>query len=227
MSEGDALIEARGLVRHYDRGTVRALDGVSLTVRAGEAVAIMGPSGSGKTTLLALLGALDRPTAGEVLICGESMAGLRDRAAVRASRIGFVFQQHHMIPALSLRENVEIPLIAQRMAPRERRERALEALERVDLLNRADHTPTRVSGGERQRAAVARALATHPPILLADEPTGSVDRAIGNLVLDHLLAPVRTGAAALVVVTHDPDVAARTDRVLKLRDGKLVDEAGS
>ena len=220
MSEAP-LVDATDLARYYEGGAIRALDGVSLTVRAGEAVAVMGPSGSGKSSLLALLGALDTPTAGTVRLGGEDVARI-DRAGVRSRLCGFVFQQHHMVAALTLAENVELPLMAHALPARERRARALAALERVALAHRAHHLPTRVSGGERQRAAVARALATEPRILLADEPTGSVDRALGAVVMDLLLAPVRAGHAALVVATHDPEIAARADRVLALRDGRVV-----
>jgi predicted ABC-type transport system involved in lysophospholipase L1 biosynthesis ATPase subunit len=219
MSE--VLLAGIDLKRHYAAAEVEALRGVSLEVRSGESVAIMGPSGSGKSTLLSLLGALDTPTGGEVRILGRSVTARSDRAEVRSRHLGFVFQSHHMIPAFTLRENVEIPLHARGTPAPARRAAAVAALESVGLGHRADHAPTRVSGGERQRAAVARALVTEPQILLADEPTGSVDGAIGRQVLDLLLKPVRERGAALVVVTHDPDVAARCDRTLRLRDGKL------
>ncbi len=224
MSDADTLIAATDLTRHYPAAAVRALDGVSLAVHAGEAVAVMGPSGSGKSTLLSLLGALDTPTSGEVRILDRSVTARADRAAMRASHLGFIFQAHHMIPALTLRENVEIPLYTRHTTSAARRIAAIDALTAVGLAERADHLPSRVSGGERQRAAVARALVTEPQIILADEPTGSVDGAIGRQVLDLLLKPVRERGAALIVVTHDPDVAARCDRTLRLRDGKLETE---
>lgn len=223
----ERLVAAVDLVRHYPAAEVRALDGVTLEVCAGEAVAVMGPSGSGKSTLLALLGALDTPTSGEVRILDRSVTARADRAAMRAEHLGFVFQSHHMIPALTLRENVEIPLHARRISATDRRDAALAALDAVGLAGRASHLPSRVSGGERQRAAVARALVTNPRIILADEPTGSVDHVIGNQVLALLLHPVRERGAALIVVTHDPEVAAQCDRTLRLRDGRLEASAAA
>ncbi|MCI0341603.1 MAG: ATP-binding cassette domain-containing protein [Planctomycetales bacterium] len=220
MSPG---VEGESLVRVYDEGGVRALDGVSIAVPIGEAVAVVGPSGSGKTTLLALLGTLDRPTSGVVRVLGDDAARARARARLRAETIGFAFQQHHMLAALTLAENVEIPLHGLGVPARERRERALRALEAVGLADRARHRPTRVSGGERQRAAIARALVTAPRVILADEPTGSVDSGTGAKIMDLLLAPVRLGDAALVVVTHNADIAARCDRVIRLRDGRVAD----
>ncbi|MHC5018753.1 MAG: ABC transporter ATP-binding protein [Planctomycetota bacterium] len=219
MSE--VLLAGIDLTRHYPAAEVEALRGVTLEVRAGESVAIMGPSGSGKSTLLSLLGALDTPTSGEVRILGKSVTARADRAEVRSKHLGFVFQSHHMIPALTLRENVEIPLHARGTPAAERRIAAAAALEAVGLAHRVDHAPTRVSGGERQRAAVARALVTNPQIILADEPTGSVDHLIGTQVLELLMTPVRERGAALIVVTHDPEVAAECDRTLRLRDGRL------
>ncbi len=216
-------VEGESLVRVYDEGGVRALDGVSIAVGIGEAAAVVGPSGSGKTTLLALLGTLDRPTSGVVRVLGGDVSRTRDLARLRAETIGFAFQQHHMLPALTLVENVEIPLHGLGIPSRERRDRALRALEAVGLVERARHRPTRVSGGERQRAAVARALVTVPKVILADEPTGSVDSVTGAKIMDLLLAPVRRGEAALVVVTHNADVAARCDRLIRLRDGRVVE----
>jgi putative ABC transport system ATP-binding protein len=226
---GDAApaISARDLVRSFEDGRVRALDGVSFEVERGETLAVMGPSGSGKTTLLNLLGALDRPTAGRLAIAGEEIAsGGRDADLdrLRAREIGFVFQLHNLIPTLTARENVELPMMGLAVARAERRRRAGELLERVGLSGRTDFSVKKLSGGERQRVAVARALANRPLILLGDEPTGSLDSHTGAEVIDLLLELRRERGLTVVVVTHDPAVAARMDRILELRDGRIVSD---
>jgi len=207
------------------RGSVYALAGVSLDVREGEKLAIMGPSGSGKTTLLAILGCLDRPTGGEHLFEGRSVAGLDDDtlSGLRNRRIGFVFQSFHLLPHLSVAENVETPLQYGAWPPREWRDRARRALGEVSLLHRADHRPSELSGGEAQRAAVARALVGEPSLLLADEPTGNLDSATGEEIaalLDRLHASGRT----IVVVTHNEALARRAERLVRLRDGRIESE---
>jgi len=220
-------ISARDLVRSFEDGRVRALDGVSFEVERGETLAVMGPSGSGKTTLLNLLGALDRPTAGRLAIAGEEIAsGGRDADLdrLRAREIGFVFQLHNLIPTLTARENVELPMMGLAVARAERRRRAGELLERVGLSGRTDFSVKKLSGGERQRVAVARALANRPLILLGDEPTGSLDSRTGAEVIDLLLELRRERGLTVVVVTHDPAVAARMDRILELRDGRIVSD---
>jgi putative ABC transport system ATP-binding protein len=204
-----------------------ALAGVSLEVREGEKLAIMGPSGSGKTTLLSILGCLDRPTRGEHLFDGRRVAALSDDelSRLRNRSIGFVFQAFHLIPQLTVAENVETPLLYEGAPPFEWRPRALAALERVGLAARADHRPTELSGGEAQRAAIARALVTEPRLLLADEPTGNLDSATGEEIarlLDELHARGRT----VVIVTHNEALARRAQRVVRLRDGRVESEEG-
>jgi putative ABC transport system ATP-binding protein len=215
------------VARVYPRGTteVVALAGVSLEVREGEKLAIMGPSGSGKTTLLSILGCLDRPTRGEHLFDGRRVEGLSDDelSRLRNRAIGFVFQSFHLIPQLTVAENVETPLLYEGAPPGEWRPRALGALERVGLAARADHRPSELSGGEAQRAAIARALVTEPRLLLADEPTGNLDSATGEEIaalLDELHARGRT----VVIVTHNETLARRAERVVRLRDGRVESE---
>jgi len=222
------LIEARGLVKTYDGGRVRALDGVDFAVERGEFVAVLGPSGSGKSTLLHVVGALDRPDSGAISVDGIDLAEAPRLDRVRADKIGFVFQLHNLVPSLTARENVELPLFARRPKPTpiERRERALALLERVGLSERATHLPTELSGGQRQRVAVARALANEPPLLLADEPTGNLDQASGRRVLA-LLEELRTErGVGLVIVTHDTSLADRADRIVRILDGR-IDSGGA
>ena len=223
MSEG-AAIKVVDAVKHYEGGLVQALRGVSLEVARGEALAIVGPSGSGKTTLLHLLGALDHPTAGRVEILGQDLQQVADLDGLRSRTLGFVFQLHHLIPNLSLWENVALPTYPLGLSRAEQRRRAVALLERVGLGPRVDFLPVKCSGGERQRAAVARALVNDPAILLADEPTGSVDSETGEKLLD-LFDEVNRRGVTTVVITHNDYVARRADRVLRIVDGKVVSEA--
>jgi len=222
---GDAIIEARDLTKVYQRGSteVRAVDGIGLSVQPGEFMAIMGRSGSGKTTLLDLLGCLLRPTSGQLAIDGRSVVGASDGqlAAIRRERIGFVFQEFNLIPTLTAIENVLLPL---RYGPRRRdgRARARELLGLVGLAERESHRPTELSGGEQQRVAIARAMVNDPAVILADEPTGELDSATSDRLIDTLRALNRERAVTIVVVTHDPGVAGRTDRVVRLSDGRVV-----
>jgi putative ABC transport system ATP-binding protein len=213
--------------KSYPRGSgeVVALADVSLEVPAGESLAVMGPSGSGKSTLLAVLGCLDRPTAGEYLLDGHRVSELSDQALsrIRNHSIGFVFQSFHLIPQLSVVENVEAPLLYGSDPPSEWRERALACLERVGLLHRATHRPSELSGGEAQRAAIARALVTRPRILLADEPTGNLDSATGEEIASLLDALNRDGRT-IVLVTHNEALARRAHRMVRLRDGRIETE---
>ena len=219
-----ALLELQGVVKRYRRGVeeVVALGGVDLSVAAGESVALIGRSGSGKSTLLQLAGGLDVPDAGSVSVDGRDLAGLSvaDRARARRRQIGFVFQFFHLLPTLSVAENVELPLLLDRRRNRAPRVSAL--LERVGIDHRAAHLPGELSGGEMQRAAIARALVAEPELLLADEPTGNLDSATGDAVLALLGEVVREAGTALVMVTHDEGAASLADRVLHLSDGRLA-----
>ena len=223
------LLELQGVVKHYRRGAedVVALDGVDLAVGAGEAVALVGPSGSGKSTLLHLAGGLDVPDAGTVRVDGRDLAdlGVAGRARLRRREIGFVFQFFHLLPSLTVAENVELPLLLDGRRGRAARAVVAGALDRVGVGHRADHLPGELSGGELQRAAIARALVGEPRLLLADEPTGNLDSATGRAVLDMLSTLVREAGTSLVMVTHDEAAAARTGRLVRLLDGHLVDPA--
>jgi ABC-type lipoprotein export system ATPase subunit len=185
-------------------------------------VAVTGPSGCGKSTLLSLIGLLDRPTSGRVRIGGADLSGIARPAAFRARRIGFVFQFHHLVPTMTLAENVAAPMVALGVGRRRRRLRAQALLEQVDLVHRADFLPSRVSGGERQRAAVARALSNEPPVILADEPTGNLDSRNGAVVVDLLLQHARREGALVIIATHNPEIARLGDRHLALLDGEEV-----
>jgi putative ABC transport system ATP-binding protein len=223
------MIAAEGIEKVYalEEAEVRALRGVSIAIERGEHVALTGPSGSGKSTLMHILGCLDRPTRGRLRLEGEDVAHLDDDALaeIRNRRIGFVFQQFHLLPRLTAIGNVELPLVYAGAPGRERRERARRALEAVELSHRADHVPARLSGGERQRVAIARALVGEPALLLADEPTGNLDTRTGGEILALFARLVRERGVTLVMVTHDPHVAASAARVVRLVDGEIVDDA--
>jgi len=218
------VVETRDLTRIYGDGEeIRALDGVNLTVAPGEFVSVMGPSGSGKSTLLNMIGALDRPSQGSVLVDGRDLAAVRNKDQFRAKTVGFVFQLHNLIPTLTARENVEVPM-AGYVSARGKHERAHELLELVGLSHRQDHLPNQLSGGERQRVAIARALANSPALILADEPTGNLDTAAG-LMLMKLMRELNTSqGTTFLVVTHDPAVARQTRRVVVMADGKIARE---
>ena len=217
------ILEVRDVTKHYRMGgeIVRALDGVSLTIRKGEYVAIMGASGSGKSTLLNILGCLDLPTSGQYFLGGEDVAGLSQSmlALVRGRRVGFVFQTFELLARATALKNVELPLVYSRTP--NRRRRALEALHRVGLGDRIHHRPNQLSGGQRQRVAIARALAQAPDILLADEPTGNLDSKTGQEILALFDQHHREGQT-IVLVTHDAHVANRCRRIVRLADGKIV-----
>jgi ABC-type lipoprotein export system ATPase subunit len=218
------LIETRGLTRIYGDGEeIRALDDVNLTIDKAELVTVMGPSGSGKSTLLNMLGALDKPTKGQVLINGQDLAKIKNKDKFRAQTVGFVFQLHNLIPTLTARENVEVPMMGY-VSLRGRRKRSQELLELVGLADRMRHLPNQLSGGQRQRVAVARALANNPPLILADEPTGSLDTSAGRAIMQLLRDLNREKGITFVVVTHDPAVARQTNRVIVMADGKIARE---
>jgi len=218
------LIETRSLTRIYGDGEeIHALDGVDLVVKQGELVTVMGPSGSGKSTLLNMLGALDKPTRGQVFIDGQDLAKIRNKDKFRAKTVGFVFQLHNLIPTLTARENIEVPMMGYRNLI-ERRKRSKELLELVDLGDRMRHLPSQLSGGQRQRVAVARALANSPRLVLADEPTGSLDTSAGRAIMKLLRDLNESQGITFIVVTHDPAVARQTNRVLIMADGKIVRE---
>ncbi len=222
--ETPAVIELKDVCRHYVDGesVVRALDQVTLSIPQGQLVAVTGPSGSGKSTLLNLVGALDRPTSGTVKLAGADLGTLSDDALteVRRLRIGFVFQFFNLLPTMSALENVMLPALLAGRSQREMSEKARGLLDRVKLGHRAEHRPQSLSGGEMQRVAVARALILDPPVLLADEPTGNLDRASGEEVLK-LLRATTDEKRTVIVVTHDPRVAGVGDRTVQLRDGKI------
>ena len=221
---GNNLLQAEGLRKTF--GAVQAVRDVSLCIAPGESVAVMGRSGSGKSTLVNLLAGLERPTSGRILYSGRDITGLDEDALAlwRRDNVGLVFQSFHLIPTLSALENVAFPLYPARIATAERRRRAAERLAQVGLADRAAHRPSRLSGGEQQRVAIARALVNNPGLILADEPTGNLDIATGEEVLALVQRLRGETGAALLVITHDEKVAARADRIVQMRDGRLADE---
>jgi putative ABC transport system ATP-binding protein len=223
-----SLLRCASLTKTYSSGgrELTVLSNITFELEAGAFVAILGPSGSGKSTLLGLLAGLDRPTAGDVHLDGVALGGLSEdgRARVRGEKIGFVFQSFHLIPTLTALENVQVPLELRGLAARER---AQELLQRVGLGQRAHHYPAQLSGGEQQRVALARAFSPGPRIVFADEPTGNLDAATGATVIDLMAEMNRALATTLVLVTHDPELASRARRVIRLADGVVVADTGA
>jgi putative ABC transport system ATP-binding protein len=227
---GELLYDVRGATKTFRRGeaTINALGGVDLTIAHGEIVALVGPSGSGKTTLLQLLGALDRPTSGQIFFEGRDLNALGDNelADLRLRAFGFVFQTFNLIPTLNALENVEAKLAPTGLPTSELRIRSLALLDVVGLAGRADHLPSQLSGGEQQRVAIARALSTEPRVVLADEPTGNLDSETGAGVVDLLTSLSEERGHTVVLVTHDPDIAAKAHRAIRMQDGRLIETAG-
>jgi putative ABC transport system ATP-binding protein len=222
MSE-DYLLRTLHLSKLYPDGHVNALVDVDVSITRGEYVAIMGPSGGGKSTLLNLLGALDRPTSGEILFEGRPLSAAKDLDRIRAQKVGFIFQSFFLLPTLTASENVQIPMFESALPAARRAERAAELLAAVGMSHRADHLPSQLSGGERQRVAIARALANDPVLLLADEPTGNLDSKTAADVLDRFSQLHDHRGMTILVVTHSQEVAERADRIIHMRDGRVVD----
>ena len=225
MAENTVLVETRELTKIYGNGNeVVALDHVSMTIQRGEFVAVMGPSGSGKSTLLNMLGALDRPSSGQVIVDGQDLARVKSLDRFRGRTVGFIFQLHNLLPTLSALENVEVPMRGQAGSARKQRQRAEQLLELAGLGDRMHHLPGQLSGGQRQRVAVARALANEPALILADEPTGSLDTQAGDEIMALLADLNQKQGTTLIVVTHDRRVAQATRRILSMQDGRIVDD---
>ncbi len=226
MSEQpDIVIDVQDLVKTYDDGRTRALDGANFQVRRGEFVSITGPSGCGKSTLLHAIAALERPDSGTIRVNGEEITAKRDLSSYRAQSIGLIFQLHNLLPNLTASENVQVPMYESKRSARARRERAEELLALVGIGDKVKKRPTQLSGGERQRVAIARALANDPPIILADEPTGSLDSKASQQALDLLRELQRTQAVTLVLVSHDSRIAAGADRTVTMLDGRIDSQA--
>jgi len=215
------IVEIKDLRKSFDKGKVTALNGIDLEIKKGEFVSITGPSGSGKSTLLNMIGALDRSDEGSVHVAGYDLTRKNDLSEFRSQEIGFIFQLHNLIPNLSVLENVEIPLFERNLSGKEMRERALKLLEYMGLSDKVNRKPTELSGGERQRVAIARALTNEPSIILADEPTGSLDSKNGQLILEHLKELHEKEKVTLIMVTHDMNVASLANRTIEVLDGRI------
>ena len=222
------MIRIENVIKTYDMGenSVKALQGVSFTIQQGEFVSIMGPSGSGKSTCMNMIGCLDRPSSGLVEINGKETAKMSEKelAELRNKTIGFVFQQYHLLPSMTVLENVMLPLRYQGIEKHLRTEMAIKALEKVGLQNRKSHRPHELSGGQKQRVAIARAMVTNPKIILADEPTGALDSETGKQVLD-MFRQINATGTTIILVTHDPEIGASTNRCIKIFDGKIKSDS--
>ena len=215
-------VEIRDLYKSYEDGKIKALNGINLTIAEGEFVSIIGPSGSGKSTLLNMLGALDVADSGSITVAGQDLNSNKKLNEFRAQKIGFIFQLHNLIPNVSVRENIEIPMYTQGMTSKDMKNRALKLLDDVGLKDKADMLPNKLSGGERQRVAIARALANEPSIILADEPTGSLDSKTSTKILRQLIDLHKDKNVTLIIVTHDMDVARLANRVIEVLDGEII-----
>ena len=225
MSRGDFMeniIEIKGLKKFYDEGKVKALNGIDLNIKKGEFVSIIGPSGSGKSTLLNMIGSLEIPDEGIIKVADYDLLNTSNLDEFRGRKIGFIFQLHNLIPNLNIVQNIEIPMYPLGLSSKEMRERALELLKLVNIEDKARSLPNQLSGGERQRVAIARSLANRPEIILADEPTGSLDSKNGNNILNLLIKLHKEEGVTLIVVTHDMNVANLADRVIEVFDGKIA-----
>ncbi|NYB51390.1 MAG: ABC transporter ATP-binding protein, partial [Methanobacteriaceae archaeon] len=215
------IVEIKNLKKGFDQGKITALNGIDLEIKKGEYVSIIGPSGSGKSTLLNMIGALDRPDEGEIRVAGYNLTDKKDLSEFRSKEIGFIFQLHNLIPNLSVLENVEIPMYESGISSKKMRNRALKLLEYMNLSDKVDRKPTALSGGERQRVAIARSLANKPSIILADEPTGSLDSKNGQIILQLLEDLHKKENVTLIMVTHDLNVASLAERTIEMLDGKI------
>ena len=220
MNNEENIIEIKGLKKSYDNGKIKALNGMDLEVKKGEFISIMGPSGSGKSSLLNMIGALDRADKGSIKVAGIDLVKTKKLYEFRSKEIGFVFQMHNLIPNLSVLENVQIPMFETKTSSKDMKKRALELLKAVNLEDKIDQKPTKLSGGERQRVAIARALVNHPSIILADEPTGSLDSKTGEVILNLLKDLHAKENVTLVMVTHEPYVGQMAERIVTVLDGK-------
>jgi putative ABC transport system ATP-binding protein len=215
-------VDMKNVYKSYENGNIKALNGIDLTIADGEFVSIIGPSGSGKSTLLNMLGALDIPDSGSINVAGHDLTTSKKLNEFRAEKIGFIFQLHNLIPNISVVENIEIPMFTQKLSSKEMRANALKLLGDVGLEDKADIMPNKLSGGERQRVAIARALANNPSVILADEPTGSLDSKTSSKILKQLIDLHEDKNVTLIIVTHDMDVAKLADRVIEVLDGEII-----
>lgn len=221
------MIKIDNIIKTYTTGKINltALKGVSLSVKLGEFVTIMGPSGCGKSTLMNVLGCLDKMSSGKYVLNGKDISGLvdNDLAEIRCREIGFVFQSFNLLPRMSILENVELPMVYAGVPKKERREKALEALRRVDLADRVKHRPNEISGGQKQRVAIARAIVNNPSVILADEPTGNLDTKVTKEIMK-IIQQLNNDGATVLLVTHEPEVAQYSKRIIHMRDGEIIDD---
>ncbi|NLL68160.1 MAG: ABC transporter ATP-binding protein [Clostridiaceae bacterium] len=221
------MIKIDNIIKTYTTGKINltALKGVSLSVKPGEFVTIMGPSGCGKSTLMNVLGCLDKMSSGKYVLNGKDISGLvdNDLAEIRCREIGFVFQSFNLLPRMSILENVELPMVYAGVPKKERREKALEALRRVDLADRVKHRPNEISGGQKQRVAIARAIVNNPSVILADEPTGNLDTKVTKEIMK-IIQQLNNDGATVLLVTHEPEVAQYSKRIIHMRDGEIIDD---